>query len=107
MTKLVTLIVLFIVASFSANSESFKENAVERHLPFQKIAITSAVLNETIDIYVRLPFRYESEFSQHYRYPVLYSLDAPVGLPLVSGILEPLVGYNNAPPNDRGRDFYS
>ena len=113
MTKFVSVIVLLIVASFSAYSASFKENAVERHLPFQKIAITSAVLNETIDIYVQLPFRYESEFSQHYRYPVLYTLDAPVGLPLVSGILAPLVGYNNAPQMivvgistaNRNRDF--
>ena len=113
MTKFVSMIVLFILTTCSAYSDSFKENAVERHLPFQKIAITSAVLNETIDIYVQLPFQYESEFSQHYRYPVLYTLDAPVGLPLVSGILEPLVGYNNAPQMivvgistaNRGRDF--
>ena len=82
MTKYFCTIFFIVTAFFSAYADSFKENAVERHLPFQKIPIPSSVLNETVDIYVQLPFKYESEFNQNYRYPVLYTLDAPVGLPL-------------------------
>ena len=113
MTKYFCTIFFIVTAFFSAYADSFKENAVERHLPFQKIPIPSSVLNETVDIYVQLPFKYESEFNQNYRYPVLYTLDAPVGLPLVSGVLAPLNGYNSAPQmiivgistSNRGRDF--
>lgn len=97
MLKYLCIASMIISISFCVKAESFKENAVERHLPFKSFSISSSVLNETVDIYVQLPFKYDSEFSQNYRYPVLYSLDAPVGLPLVSGALEPLNGYNNAP----------
>jgi predicted alpha/beta superfamily hydrolase len=106
-------VIFLLVTTFCAYSQSFKENAVARHLPFQKVSISSSVLNETLDIYIQIPFKYHSEFNQNSRYPVLYTLDAPVGLPLVSGVLEPLNGYNNAPQmiivgistSNRGRDF--
>lgn len=90
---------IFILCIFALTTEaaSFADNAVERHRPYSKVPLSSSVLKETVDIYVQLPFKYESQFMQKERYPVIYVLDAPVGLPLISGILEPLIGYNNAP----------
>lgn len=97
LSRTILACVLVTVTSFNASADSFADNAVERQIPIQKLSIESAVLNESVDVFVRLPFKYDSDFTQNWRYPVLYSLDAPVGLPLLSGVMSSLVGYNNAP----------
>lgn len=73
--------------------------------------VFSKVLNEQLSLFIQLPLYYHE--NADYAYPVLYLLDAPVGITLNSGILDPLVGYNIAPQviivgvstNDRDRDF--
>lgn len=79
--------------------------------PFEKFAFDSTIMDETLDIHIQLPLFYHE--NSDYRYPVIYVLDAPVGLTLTAGVIDPLVGYNNAPQmiivglstSNRSRDF--
>jgi len=59
------------------------------------VTISSKVLGEERQLYIQLPLFYEE--NSDYRYPVFYQLDAPVGLSLAKGVLDTLVGYENAP----------
>ena len=63
--------------------------------PFETVPFESKIMQETLDIHIQLPLFYKE--NDDYRYPVIYVLDAPVGLTLTSGVLDPLVGYGNAP----------
>lgn len=96
-------IVLVLMISQFASADEIRE--------IEERKIFSEVLNEELSIFIQLPLFYKENHT--YRYPVLYLLDAPVGITLNSGILDPLVGYNNAPQfiivglssNNRDRDF--
>lgn len=113
MLKLFTSLLIVIGLTTGSIAASFEDNDVERHRPIKKVTIKSSTLDESVDLYVQLPFKYHEEFASNYRYPVLYVLDAPENIGLFAGVIEPLVGYNNAPQmlvvgiatNNRNRDF--
>ncbi|WOI38684.1 alpha/beta hydrolase-fold protein [Alteromonas sp. CI.11.F.A3] len=96
-------IVLILMFTQHASADAVRE--------IEERKIVSTALNEQLSLFIQLPLYYHE--NADYAYPVLYLLDAPVGITLNSGILDPLVGYNNAPQmiivgvstNDRDRDF--